>query len=1056
MRKGRAPLFTPLSWVLARAPVLPVEAYLALSDHDRRAAFWPEPGAPRTPASEVEALALKVGAGHLASMIDERSDKAGSRSTDRDLHSKRLRYRIRMSTRPTPYGAFSGVVLCDTAAATVLEFDQRDRREARPDMEWLLSFIAVLEQRDEVLRQLALVAHSALSTRAGRIVLDDPTALQENAGQVSIGASAAAVAALDAARTFTRHDRLMATLIDSFGADASRAASLIRELVDQGLLLTELRPPLTCAAPAAHVLERLRSLPHPPAETAGLAAALEALSDWKRLEPGAAAAGFDAVDRRFVALHAGHEARVQVDLSLGSARATIGQPLLDIAAETADLLFKLTPSPHGSPVLRAFRATFIGRYGADRQVPLLELLDPQTGIGVPGSSGGSALDTRRLARRQAALESLAQIAMVERRHEVELDDALLARLALWEVEPEHLPTSIDLCLMVLAESAGAIDRGDWRVVLGPNVGARQAGRYLGRFAGLLGPRAELALQEATEAERRHACEAIWAESVYLPRRLRSANVTIRPAVRSHEIPLGVPAGVPAEQTIPISELAVGIRHERLCLFWRGREVRVCAGHMLTTFQAPRVSRFIEELGQDGVAHLSGFDWGPAAGYTFLPRVARGRAILAPGQWRLSKAALEVATRRGIGAFQDRLKEFRERWQMPRHVYLVAGDNRLLLDLDDAEQADQLRLEIAGRAEFDAIVLQEALPGPEHAWAPSAHGHALVELVVPLVRQPRAERRGPFVAQSPSDGSDATPGHDRAPRPFTAAVEPVLERMRPPGSDWLYLKLYGDAAREEALLAGPVQAFCQARVRASRCAMWFFIRYADPEPHLRIRFRGDPNRLVDELLPEVCDWAAQLMVSRQIARFAMDTYEREVTRYGGPGGVAWAEAFFFIDSAATGDLLGRLIGELERGPKIDRLSLAAISIDRMLADLGLCPDERLRWCRAQVGSRHASGEPYRQAKVALRAWFSPLQRTMHWPGWLPDLLDERGRSLLALGVRRRALLDRGEASGNGESVLRSLVHMHCNRLLGIDSGGEEKALGMLLRLRESLARFPIAE
>jgi lantibiotic biosynthesis protein len=1031
--KDRKRLFNPFSWVVARSPVLPVEAFLGLANADQSAgSFWHPEGNEPTPCTANAQMAMLVGAGHLVDAM-----QASGAAGDLGVEQKLLRYRIRMSTRPTPYGAFAGVALCEAGPATALIIDDAlHRRSARPDMEWLLSFTAALEARDDVLCQLELRVHPCVFIQGGRVGLDDPTPLREGAQAVSMRASDFVLTALEVSRTQVRHVALVRALMERTGADEARSLALVRKLVDQGLLLTELRPPLTCSAPAGHVLERLQSLPRPPVEASGLLTALKALDEWVRLDATHAAAAWPGIDASFVELHDGPKTRVQVDLALGMKEATIGTPLLDFAADIAHLLFRLTPQPHGPPALLAYRSAFTARYGVDRRVPLLELLDARTGLGILGTQGNANVDPHRLARRHMALQALAQDAVADRRMEIELDDALLERLSLWEPQAEQLPVSIDLCIFVLAESPAAVNAGDFRIAIGPNLGSRQAGRYLGRFSELLGNRGHDALREAAEMEQRHASDAVWAESVYLPKRLRSANVAIRPNVRSHAIALGVPSGVDSDRTIPLGELTVGVRNDRLALFWRDREVRVRAGHMLTSFNAPHVSRFLEELGQDGIAQLSGFDWGPAFPATFLPRVTRGRAILAPAQWRLSR---ESTGKKSISMseFSSRFAAFRERWRVPRYVYLVEGDNRLLLDTNAREQLDQLRIDLARRGELSSIVLQEALPGPEHAWVPSTSGHALVELVVPMAR--------PAVRPQPARSVVVTP----APGMVLPSADPVLNRLRPPGTDWLFVKLYGGADGEEALLAGPVREFCDRQVRAARCASWFFIRYSDPQPHLRVRFRGDPNRMLAELLPEVCAWGSELMVAEQISHFSFDTYEREIERYGGPAGLAWAEAFFGVDSASTAEMLSMLSNRTSS----DRLALLAVSVDQLLADLGLEDADRLGWYKRQVTSRHIGGEEYRECKTMLRAWFSPLQGGDSWPSWLRGLLQSRQRSVEGLRKRWIDLQKHAALTTSPDSILRSLVHMHCNRIVGADRGAEGKVLGMLLRLRESLLRAP---
>ena len=82
---------------------------------------------------------------------------------------------------------------------------------------------------------------------------------------------------------------------------------------------------------------------------------------------------------------------------------------------------------------------------------------------------------------------------------------------------------------------------------------------------------------------------------------------------------------------------------------------------------------------------------------------------------------------------------------------------------------------------------------------------------------------------------------------------------------------------------------------------------DPDPQLRLRFRGEPGRLTGGLLPRLCEWAGGLVAAGACDRFAVDTYERELERYGGPEGMAAAEDLFAADSRCVAGLLGGLRG-----------------------------------------------------------------------------------------------------------------------------------------------------
>ena len=217
-----------------------------------------------------------------------------------------------------------------------------------------------------------------------------------------------------------------------------------------------------------------------------------------------------------------------------------------------------------------------------------------------------------------------------------------------------------------------------------------------------------------------------------------------------------------------------------------------------------------------------------------------------------------------------------------------ADNRLLYDLDDPRQVDDLRGELVRTKGQAKCLLQEALPGPEHAWLPSVDGgRRIVELIVSLgLRTPRPKTVGDAIVDL------------RCPASMIASQI----RLRPPGSDWLFLKLYGPHSGENELLAGPIRRVCEEIHQARLADGWFFLRYSDPDAHLRLRFFGAPRPLTTKLLPLLCDWAAGLIADGRCHKFAFDTYEREVERYGGPEAAEASEALFVADSQFIVELL----------------------------------------------------------------------------------------------------------------------------------------------------------
>lgn len=970
-----------MSWALVRAPLLPVGA----------AAQSGRPGDPACllPGAPVVVAAIQVASTDLAAALARTGpDHPKARRIGRKL----LRYLIRMSTRPTPFGLFAGVALADWGHCTDLALaKEAPRTRTRPDMGWLTDLIARLEDNPELRAGLCLVADRSVLVRAGRAFSAGGTD-----GAASVRATSAVRRTLDLARAPVSRAEIVEVLITLPGATREKADGLIEDLLRQGFLHYDLQPPLT-RDPLHHVQERLAG--HPIAEDlAGLRKALrewdarpldERVQAWPRL--------LDRVNSIAVATDSRN--LLQTDLALPLAGTGLSPRIGAQAAAAAELLLRLTPHPTGPPHLNAYRRAFESRYGAHREVPLLELVDPDFGLGYP-TDGGDGIPAPTA--RHRLLSDLAMNACRDRLTTVELDDDLLRRLQTWTPTAAFAPPSLDIAVLVAAAGAEAVDKGDFLLVVGPNLGANAAGRTLGRFADLLGPPAMAALAEAAEVEAQHAPNRLLAEVVYTPERARSGNVAIRPSGHRHEIHFGPSTGISDEWLVPVDELVVGLRDGLFTVRWPARDVEVIATqcHMLNPAHAPPAARFLLDVARDGRCVFTSFDWGPAAGLPFLPRIQRGRIVLSLARWRVDPAAL---------CDPPSLAAWREEHLVPRHVYLASGDNRLLLDLDDPEQAELLHMEPSGRP----VLLQEALPHPDHAWLPGPEGTHLSEVVVPLARR----RRQPV-----------SPGRRRS------GVVPARTRVRPPGSDWLYLKLYGPRRFEDELIVDSLRPFGQFVTGAGLADGWFFLRYSDPDPHLRIRFHGDPAMLLGPLMRHVCDWAADLISVGACRTFAFDTYEREIERYGGVDDMPAAEGVFIADSPAVAGLLA--LSKSREFP-YDSTTVAALSVDDLLDGLGLDVEQRTRFYRDGVSPSPEGGMEYRRRSRELR-------RLLRDPGSLGTTPhDQALMSLLA--ARRHALPSTRPSPG----VCRSHVHLHCNRLLGTGHDLEHRVLELLRRTRGSL-------
>ncbi len=1025
-------LYSPLPYLMVRAPLLSTDAYRELSEAAE------VPGALRRFLEKpLVHAALAVGSQSLLEALGRGGANVRKAS---QADSSLLRYLIRMSTRATPYGLFAGIALARWGEGTDLALGPGPHAtRTRPDMGWLMALVERLDARPELRRHLRWMAHPGALDRAGRIWLEErPSRPGSSSEAVSLRATGAVRRALAAARTPVAYSSLVRHLLDTTpGATEPKVEALLSQLWEHSLLHTDLRPPLLTEDPLSHVLERLAGVPGVEEERAGLRALADALAHWDALPFPLRAQAFGSLVRQARRLQESQAPAFQVDMALPLGGRQVSPRVGAEVARAAELLLRLSPVPSGPTFLSEYRRQFVDRYGPHQEVPLLEVLEPTFGLGPPAAytphgphRPGAPAPAAPSPRRMEALLHLAARAARERQRTVELDDATLEALELGTLSAANAPRSLEVFASVAASSAQALDEGDFQVVVA-GAGVAAAGRSLGRFADLLGPEAVTALTDTACAEEALRPGTLSAEPSYLPREQRIANVAVRPAVRELEIPLLITPGVPPGRVLPLEDLLLGVREGRFYLrsASHGAEVVICSGHMLTSRQGPAVIRFLSDVGQDGQRQFYEFSWGPASNLPFLPRVQRGRAVLALAQWRISSATREHELRvDSPEVFTASLAAWRERWDVPRFVSFSIGDNRLVLDLERATHREELRAELHGPGGQE-LILQEVLPALDQAWLEGPEGRYVTELVVPLVRRPLSEtEQRPVLPEK--RGAPARP------------------RSHAPGGEWLFARIYCGPRLEEELIAGPLRTFAREALRAGDAEDWFFIRYTDPDLHVRLRFRGLRERLTARLLPALCQWGAELIHQERARRFTLDCYEPEQARYGGEAGLSAAESLFGADSRAVSELLGLYQAQ---ALELERPVLAVLSCDRLLEGLGLSPEVRHAWLAAQLRARRGSAASYRK-------WGRTLQSLLRGPEALGQvrggdavhrILEARRAELAPVGARLAELEASGQLLRPRTELYSSYLHMHCNRLFGVDGAAEQEAMELLLRVRTSL-------
>ncbi|HEY9473993.1 MAG TPA: lantibiotic dehydratase [Mycobacteriales bacterium] len=916
------------------------------------------------------------------------------------------RYLLRMTGRSTPFGLFAGVAAARFGPGLEIRWDDQHRAVARADAAWLEPLITGLEGYLPLVRRLTVVANNLCTLRGGRLVLP----LQDRAGSGPDAVGQAGLVdvsvrhthAVEAAVQYAASPIALADLAGKLAADFPRASSstietMLSELVAKRVLLTSLRPPMTATDGLRHVVAQLRAVDADTMlQVADQVSALYAIDDLmarhnQSTDPTERRDQRRRLARQMRLVNGTVEQPIMVDLHL-DLDLTLPEAVARDAETAAAVLTRLTPYPYGLAAWQEFHASFLERYGVGAVVPLLELINPDTGLGFPATYRGSDRTSTvpPLSERDERLLSLVQKATMAGSDEIVLDDRMISGLASDVTSAHQVPPHVELFVQVHSESDLALQRGEFTLVV--TGAARAAGTTAGRFLDLL-----------DEPDRGHFLDA-YAEVATLrdgalpvqvscpPVRAQLGNVARAPAMTPRVLPIGE-YQQPSPSMVSLSDLAVGGDAEGLYLMSleqrRLIEPSALNAVEFRHFSQP-LARFLCEVSRARAAVYMPFSWGAASSLPFLPRIRYGRTVIAPARWNLAASDLP-GQNASWSQWRNALASWQRMFRLPDQVYLVEADNLLRIDLGRDLPLALLRSHLD---RYEYARLDEAPARGSYGWL-GGHAH---EVAVPLTTT---------VAARPA------PVH-------VATAQPVSrsDGHLPGASPWLFAKLYGHTDRQVEVIADLASHLS----RWDAPIEWWYVPYRDPEPHLRVRIRLSSSEAYGSAAQCLGAWAMRLRQQGLLGRMQLGTYHPETGRYGFGEAMAAAEQVFAADSAAV--LTQRhAAAHVGVAPEV----ITAVSLlDLTIAFTGDTA-RGMGWIVDQV--------PREPARVGRHLHAEVTHLADPHDNWATLRALDGGEVVVAAWKRRHDALaayrQRLAAQREPLSVLPSLLHMHHTRVFGID-------------------------
>ncbi|MCG3138039.1 MAG: Nisin biosynthesis protein NisB [Phycisphaerae bacterium] len=976
-----------------------------------------------------------------------------------------VRYLVRMAGRPTPFGLFSGCAYGRIAEQTHFRLApcREYRRLTRLDMDYLTTLCEALNRDPELKQALIYFPNSSIYQAAGRVRYVE-TRMGESGRShhlVAVETTPYLDATLRRAAAGAKAMDLAAALIqDDPEITLMEAQQFINELIDSQLLVSNLAPLLTGEEPINDLLRQLRQIPSMASVAEALAYAHERLQDIDRVGLGNAPQRYLDITERLKDLPAKIDLSkmFQVDMAKPAPEATLGHAVVEEMIRGVTLLHRVFGSIAGDR-LNTFREAFYQRY-EDREVPLVEVLDEEVGIGFERSmtptaeaspllvglgfpSMGNPDESIRWGARHSYLMSK-YIASAEKKETVlQLEAKELEQVGSPARAP--LPDGFTVMGTLVAADSSAVERGEYKVIMG-GISGPSGANLLGRFC-FADPQMEEGVRRHISEEEALQPHAIFAEIVHLPEG-RIGNILARPVLRQYEIAYLGRSGAAPEMTIPITDLMVSVKGGptgRVTLRSRrlDKEIipRLTSAHNIVHPHNTGVYKFLTALQAQSVFSSMRidslrWDWGALEGQTFLPRVVCGKLVFAKARWVIGGDDVRNLNNvTGAQRFRE-VQKFRAKHRLPRWVLVADGDNELPVDLENVLSIDTFVQLVHDRPQFR---LEEMYPDADELCTEGPEGRFTHEIVVPMVLN-----RDPSTSNLPQ----------------RSAKTPSVTRSYIPGSPWLYFKLYTGTSTADQVLREIIAPVAEQAMAAGACQRWFFIRYGDPDWHVRLRFYGDGPTLAARILPALYAAAEPALQSGGLHRLLLDTYHREWERYGGDVGIELFEHFSHIDSQAVIDIVKLLAGD--EGADA-RWRLVLRGMDTLMDDAGLTTADKMQVitaCRETFGREHGAdvtglkdqlGQKFRNERKSIEQLLDPANDMASplWPGL--EIIRRRSGEWGTLWSDLRAHEQADRLTMPLLDLMPSYLHMHANRLLRSAARAQELVIyDFLKRVYESRA------
>ncbi|MCZ4693793.1 hypothetical protein DWB61_09725 [Ancylomarina euxinus] len=616
-----------------------------------------------------------------------------------------LKYLARMSWRCTPFGLFAacGVGNIKKTNSELEKKELRFKSKTRLDMDYLCALIFDLTNNKLIKDQLRFYPNTSLYAIGERIryhEFDLKNGIR-NYTLSEVESSSYLSKIFKSCEHGGTINELAINIVDE-DVTIDESVLFIQELIDNQILVSELEPQVSCPDLLKQTIQKISKLDGLDEIVSNLKSIKELLKEVDDAYERSSLDKYNEIIKHLDLLKTPYDQKTifQADLNVEAEHLSLNEKIISDVEKGIEFFNKITPKIKDRQ-LDKFKQDFYNKY-ENEKIPLNIALDSDSGVGFGNSNPqhndispllkGIYIPEKRRSSKKVELYPFHDLLVKKYEKfissKLSIIEILDSDLQEYKSDWNDLPDTFSTMIEVLS-SEDNIEKPN---ILIRNAGGATAASLLARFCHINADIHSL-VNEIAEKEDKLSEEKILAEVVHLPES-RVGNILMRPPIRKYEIPYLASSSLDSRYRVEVSDLLVSVPNgERIILTSKRLKCeiipRLSTAHNYSTKSLPIYS-FLGALQNQNKRGGIGFNWGPLLiGRNYLPRVIYKNLIISPATWNIDSKKSKSVPKITDPDFQSKVSEFKRDLNLPNNIFLIQGDNKLLINLNERSSAQML-------------------------------------------------------------------------------------------------------------------------------------------------------------------------------------------------------------------------------------------------------------------------------------------------------------------------------------------------------------------------------